>query len=415
MYNKFNPTEVLEVCKEIYMDDTLDEATNTSYANDMSRAPKIVYLITKSNFGGAQKYVYELAVAAKERGCDVVVACGGTGEKQAKLGLLADKLSEAGIRVSPIPHFMRNMSPDDDFTAFFEVRRMLKDERPDILHVTSSKAGAIGALAGRMARVPRIVFTSHGLTIDETWRPFWQRVLIYIGTWLTLSWTHATIMISKETNNRARRMPFVGKKVHYIKNGVSPVDFYSKEDARRELGLTVAPGHILIGGIGELHQNKNWNVAIQTIATLPAPADLAIIGSGEEYESLQYHIEKFNVKDRVTLLGYVPDAVRFLRAFDIFLLPSKKEGLPYVILEAGLAGLPVVASDLPGIRDIIDSGEQGFLVEPTTKMLGTSIEMLVRDEGMRRRLGAGLQERVMDKFSIHNMIDKTFLLYSSKP
>jgi glycosyltransferase involved in cell wall biosynthesis len=70
---------------------------------------------------------------------------------------------------------------------------------------------------------------------------------------------------------------------------------------------------------------------------------------------------------------------------------------------------------LPGIRDIIDSGEQGFLVEPTTKMLGTSIEMLVRDEGMRRRLGAGLQERVMDKFSIHSMIDRTFLLYSSKP
>jgi glycosyltransferase involved in cell wall biosynthesis len=397
------------------MNEPLDEASNTSYATTMSRAPKIIYLITKSNFGGAQKYVYELAVAAKERGCEVIVACGGTGEKQAKLGLLAEKLTAANIRITPIPHFMRNMSPDDDFTAFFEVRRLLKEERPDILHVTSSKAGAIGALAGRMARVPRIIFTSHGLTIDETWRPLWQRALIYIGTWLTIWWSHATIMISKETNHRARYMPIVGRKVHYIKNGVSPVDFYNKEDARRELGLNVAPGHTLIGGIGELHQNKNWNVAIQTMAMLPPQTELAIIGSGEEYDSLHHHIEKFNVTNRVKLLGYIPDAVRYLRAFDIFILPSKKEGLPYVILEAGLAGLPVVASDLPGIRDIIDSGEQGFLVEPTTKLLSTSIEMLVRDEGMRRRLGAGLQERVMDKFSIHTMIDKTFALYSSKP
>jgi glycosyltransferase involved in cell wall biosynthesis len=379
----------------------------------MSTPKKILFVITKSNFGGAQKYVYELAVATKKHGHSVMVACGGTGGKKAGLGLLAEKLTAAGITVIHIPHFTRNMSADDDFTAFFEVKRLIREERPDVLHVTSSKAGGIGALAGRFLGVPNIIFTSHGLTIDEVWRPFWQRFLIYTGTWLTMWFSHYSIMISKETYERAKRMPIVGDRARFIHNGVAPVDFYTKEEALKELELPIPSHHVVIGGIGELHVNKNWHMAIQTIATMPSHIHLAIIGSGEEYESLEYHIEKFNVKDRVHLLGYVPDAVRYLKAFDIFLLPSKKEGLPYVILEAGLAGLPVVASDLPGNRDIIESGTHGFLVAPEPKLLSTSLEMLLRDEGMRRRFGAALQERVMNEFSIHHMVDETFALYDS--
>ncbi|MEY2665745.1 MAG: hypothetical protein RLZZ480_850 [Candidatus Parcubacteria bacterium] len=380
----------------------------------MRTTPKIIFLITKSNFGGAQKYVYELALETKARGFSVLVACGGTGEKKAGLGLMATKLTEAGITVIPIPHFMRNVSIDDDITAFFEVRRLLREERPDVLHVTSSKAGAIGALAGRLVGTKNIIFTSHGLTVDEVWRPFWQRVLIYIGTWLTLSFAHSSIMISRETYERARAMPGMRRKVFFIKNGVSPVDFYTRDEAQKELELTIPPGHTVIGGIGELHPNKNWSAAINTVAHLPSTTHLVIIGSGEEYDSLHLHIDKLGLQNRVHLLGYVPDAVRYLKAFDIFLLPSKKEGLPYVLLEAGLAGLPVVASDLPGNRDIIESGTHGFLVEPTVKMLATSIEMLIRDEGMRRRLGSALQERVMEDFSIHHMTDETFSLYSKR-
>lgn len=381
---------------------------------EMNQKPKkVVFLITKSNFGGAQKYVYELALSARDRGWNVVVACGGTGEKKAGMGMLATKLTEAGITVLPITHFMRNMSFDDDFSAFFEVKRLIKEERPDVLHVTSSKAGGMGAFAGRLLRVPTIIFTSHGLTVDEVWRPKWQRALIYAMTWMTLHFSHYAIMISKETYERAKRMPGMSQKVTYIKNGVAPVDFYTAEDARSELKLDLPSGHIIIGGIGELHPNKNWATAINTISTLPSHIHLAIIGSGEEYDQLQLQIKKLNVEHRIHLLGYVPDAVRYLKAFDIFLLPSKKEGLPYVILEAGLAGLPVVASDLPGIRDIITSGEEGFLVEPTPKMLTTALQMLLRDDGMRRRLGSALQEKVMTTFSIAHMTDETFALYSS--
>jgi glycosyltransferase involved in cell wall biosynthesis len=309
---------------------------------------------------------------------------------------------------------MRDMSIGKDLAAFTSIWRLLREEKPDILHVTSSKAGGIGAVAGRLTKVPKIIFTSHGLTIDETWRPFWQRCAIYLGTWFTMKNTHHSIMISTETFKRARKMPGMKSKVVLIKNGIAPVDFKTKEEARTELELYIPDGHFLIGGIGELHQNKNWLAAIHAITNLPPHLHLAIIGSGEEYEPLKQHAEQFGVSNRVHLLGYVPDADSYLRAFDIFLLPSKKEGLPYVLLEAGLAGLPVVASDLPGNHDIIESGITGFLIEPSPRIIATSIEMLMRDEGMRRRFGSALQEKVMETFSIHKMVESTFELYDSK-
>ena len=370
----------------------------------MERSKKILYIITKSNFGGAQKYVFELAVAAKDRGHQVTVACGGTGGKNAELG----------IRVIPITHFMRDMSLGNDFVAFLNIWRIMRDERPDILHVTSSKAGGLGALAGRLTHIKEIIFTSHGLTIDEVWRPYWQRLTIYIGTWFTLRFAHRTIMISTETYERARKMPGMAHKIVLVKNGIAPVDFKTKDEARAALDLHIPDTHCVIGGIGELHKNKNWLAAIHAITTLPSHIHFAIIGSGEEYESLKEHAQKFGVSERVHLLGYIPDADQYLRAFDIFLLPSKKEGLPYVLLEAGLAGLPVVASDLPGNHDIIDSGETGFLIEPTPRMIATSVEMLLRDEGMRRRFGAALQEKVMATFSVHKMVEDTFAVYDSK-
>ena len=380
----------------------------------MRTQKKILYIITKSNFGGAQKYVFELAIAAKEAGHQVAVACGGTGKKNAELGLLATKLTDNGIRVIPIKHFMRNMSLGNDFVAFLNIWRLMRDERPDILHVTSSKAGGLGALAGRLTDIKRIIFTSHGLTIDETWRLYWQRITIYIGTWFTLKFAHCSIMISTETCERAKKMPGMSHKIALVKNGIAPVDFKSKNESRAALELNIPDTHCVIGGIGELHKNKNWLAAIHAITTLPSTIHLAIIGSGEEYESLKQHAEKFGVSSRVHLLGYIPDADQYLRAFDIFLLPSKKEGLPYVILEAGLAGLPVIASDLPGNHDIITSGTNGFLIEPTPRIIATSVEMLIRDEGMRRRFGAALQETVMETFSIHKMIEGTFAVYDSK-
>ena len=374
---------------------------------------KILYLITKSNFGGAQKYVYELAVAAKGAGYVVAVARGGTGKAGAARGLLAEKLSDAAIPVYPIRNFLRDMSLWRDVRALIEVWRLILKVRPDILHVTSSKAGGIGALAGRLAGCKRIIFTSHGLTMDETWRPRWQRLLIYIGTWLTLQLAHHSIMISTETLKRSQRLPSMQNRVSLIYNGIGELQFNERTNARTTLDREARKNQFWIGGIGELHPNKNWSAAVEALLRLPQNAHLYIIGEGEERTHLEMLAEQFHVRDRLHLLGYVDAAASYLHAFDVFVLPSQKEGLPYVLLEAGAAEVAVVASDLPGNRDIIKTGEHGLLVSPEPDVIATSVEMLMRDEGMRRRYAAALRTRVQNTFSLSRMTSATFALYDS--
>ena len=373
---------------------------------------KILYIITKSNFGGAQKYVYELAVAAKTAGHEVLVACGGTGEAGAATGHLVEKLTAADIETKHIPHFLRNMSLTDDCIAMFEVWNIVRQYKPDVLHVTSSKAGGIGALAGRLAFVPRIMFTSHGLTMDETWRPRCQQVLITCSTWLTLVLTHCSIMISTDTYTRASHMPLLKNKVALVKNGITPIRFLERGAARAKLAPHVPQRSFWIGGIGELHPNKKGQAVIQAMKTLPKSVHLVLIGEGEARKNLEQLIQQEQLIDQVHLLGYI-DGATYLKAFDLFVLPSHKEGLPYVLLEAGLAGLPVVASDLPGIRDIITTGQSGLLVQPTPKLLATSLAMLVRDEGMRNKFRLTLQAHIEKEFSITTMYQQTFALYDS--
>ncbi len=373
---------------------------------------KILYVITKSNFGGAQKYVFELAEAAKNNGHDVTVALGGTGDSGAPLGKLADKLRDEAISVIKIESFMRNMSLVKDVKAFFELWKIIKKNKPNVLHLTSSKSGGIGALAGRLAGLEKIIFTSHGLTVDEVWRPRWQRILIYISTWITLKLTHQNIMISSETYHRAKNMPGLSKKVCLIKNGIGDINFIEKSKARKELALLVPSQSLWIGGIGELHPNKNWSVAIQAMIQLPNNCHLLIVGEGDDREKLKSLILQLSLQSRVHLLGYI-EAAKYLKALDIFILPSKKEGLPYVLLEAGLAGLPIIASSLPGNKDIIETGKNGLLVEPEVSAVATSLNMLIRDEKMRNEFGIKIKKSIQNNFSIEKMQKETFALYDS--
>lgn len=378
------------------------------------RPLKILYLITKSNFGGAQKYVFELAKEAKERGHEVSVAVGGTGEAGAAPGLLVQKLTDQNITVHPIRHFMRDVSWWHDMAAGFEILQLLRSQRPDVLHISSSKAGAIGTLAGRIIRVPKIIYTIHGFADDESWRPRWQQLLIRLITLFTISLSHFSITISSEAERKATSLPRVGHKIVCIKNGVSMINFLDRTTARNILVPHLPADTFLIGGIGELHPNKNWGVLIHALESLPKSIHLLIIGTGQEKEQLTRLATQLGVLERVHLVGYQTDAARFLSAFDVFTLSSVKEGLPYVILEAGLAKLPVIASDLPGTRDIIETGMQGLLVEPTKKLFCTSLEVLCRDEGMRRRLGEALFTRVQQDYTLKETLDKTFALYASK-
>ncbi len=312
---------------------------------------KILYVITKSNWGGAQLYVYTLATAAAQAGATVAVALGGTGTADAAPGLLAERLKAAGIRTVLIPSFMRDLSLAREFRALLELFRLMRDERPDIVHVNSSKAAGLGALAARLAGVKRIVFTAHG------W-PFWEpraryaRALMYFFSWLTALLATRVIVVSDYDYRIATRMPGVTRKLVRIYNGI---DFTARLGTGERIRSAFPKGAFITGTIGETNRNKNQIVLVEEARTNP-DRYVAIVGvDGDERPHLEERIRAYGLSDRVKLFGYVPWH-EALPGFDEFTLPSLKEGLPTVLIEARFAGLPIRANRaIGGVAEILDA------------------------------------------------------------
>jgi glycosyltransferase involved in cell wall biosynthesis len=303
---------------------------------------KILFLITKANWGGAQRYVFDLATGIPKDTFEPVVAY-GTG------GKLAEDLTAAGIRTFQIPSLGRNVALVSDIKSFFEILRCLRSERPDVLHLNSSKAAALGALAGRIAGVKRIVFTVHGWPFREN-RDALSRAVIWLVSWSTALLSTDVICVSEFDLRQAKRMPFVGKKSVRIYNGI---DLHMKFGSG-EIIRSAFPPHVKITGtVGELTRNKNQQALIGR-ARNDTSMYVAVVGDGEDRAKLTSLVERYGLGERVKFFGFVP-ANEALKGFDLFMLPSLKEGLPYVLLEAKLAGLPIAAHNVGGVSEILNA------------------------------------------------------------
>jgi glycosyltransferase involved in cell wall biosynthesis len=191
----------------------------------------------------------------------------------------------------------------------------------------------------------------------------------------------------------------------------------NRENARKFLAenLKINPGRetVWLGTISELHKNKGLEYAIEAMGKIKElPFILIIIGEGELRENLKAQIAKLNLENKVFLFGYLDEARKYLPAFDIFTLTSITEALNYAIMEAGLAGLPVIASDVGGIREIIASEKDGFLLESKKpEKIAAAVSKLINNPQMRKILGENLKKIMQEKFSAQQMLEKTIALY----
>lgn len=372
-------------------------------------ATKILYVITKANWGGAQRYVYDLATAAKEKGYDVAVAVGGTGP-------LADNIKTAGIRMISLPlRQNRNLLLDlVTFGSLFSLIRILRTERPDVVHVNSAKAGGLGTLAARIAGVSRIIFTAHGWEFNAP-RSFLSKIGIGFFSWLTVLLAHRTIAVSEAIRRDTRWWPFIAGRISVIRNGIACAPMLPREEARAAL----APhsiGKYWVGMMSELTAVKRVEDAISAFSIVVPhhpEAVLVVLGEGNERYRLQRRISELHLHNHVSLLGFKSDAPSLLKAFDFFLHTSSSESLGYAILEAGCAGIPVVATHVGGIPEIIPDDDHGLLVPARNpEALAIAIESLMDDPRRAAELGARLHARVQHSFSKQKMISKTLALYN---
>lgn len=366
---------------------------------------KVCFVITKGNWGGAQKYVYELATSLPKDAFESVVIC-GKGEA------LLEKLKSAGIRTYRLPTLDRDISLVAEIKSSFALLKIIKNERPDVLHLNSPKASGFGAVAGRLCRTKKIIQTVHGFTWNEN-RSALATILISFFSWLTVMLCHKTIVIAKSEKKQAMTMPFVTeKKVVMVHNGIRGIEFKEKEIARREL-LSTSSGAIWIGAVAELHKNKGLEYAIFALAKVTTPFVFFIIGEGEERKNLENLIVKNNLQEKVFLLGFRENANQYLKAFDIYVSSSIKEGLPYSVLEAGMASLPIISTKVGGIPEIIENSVSGILVtKGNVGEMTRAIEHLIENSDKQKIFGDNLKTKVEKEFSLKNMLEKTLVLYS---
>lgn len=371
-------------------------------------ATRLLYVITKANWGGAQRYVYDLATAAKAHGFEVAVATGGTGP-------LTEQLETAGIRVIALPLRQRKNFFLDviTFGSLFSLLKLLKTERPDLVHVNSAKAGGLGAFAARLAGIPRIIFTAHGWEFNAP-RSTISKIGIYFFSWLTIVLSHTTICVSEAIKKDVRWLPLVSNKLRVIHNGVAPAAYLSRAEARHRLAPHLSAS-VWIGMISELHPTKRIEDAIRAFSLLVhefADSALIVLGEGTERGCLEKLITELHLEKRVKLIGHVPDAPQYLRAFEVFVHSSQSEALAFAVLEAGLASLPVVATRVGGIPEIIASETHGILVPARNpEALAGALRELLRNPVAAEEMARRLHDRVRAEFSKEKMVAATLALY----
>lgn len=375
--------------------------------------PKLLYLITKSNYGGAQRYVHELAVHFQQT-YEVVVACGGN-------GLLVEKLKAAGIRTVEIKHFQRDISLLKEWRAARELWRLFKTEQPDIIHLNSSKAGLLGAVIGRLTRMPYIIFTIHGWAFHEP-RPRWWKMATWLGGYLTVLLSHRSIPISNYDVAHGHLYGLGSRLTPVIYNGVAEETLLSMDEARAALvpedTCIVHQRDTWVITIAELHPKKNHRIAIDAVIAHNTNPDrkhnlfYVIVGDGILRDELESYVLAHHASAYIYLCGFVTDAKRYLLAGDIFLLPSKQEGLPFALLEAGAAGLPTIASNVCGIPEVITDKTHGFLFSPTdTEALTEALFIMSHQPLTRATYSTVFREHISSHFTLEKTLSAVADVY----
>jgi len=368
---------------------------------------KVFYLVTKGNWGGAQKYTFDLATSLPPSEFDVVVGFGVPAE-------LKEKLDTKNIRTITIPELGRDISLLKDIRSFFALVRLFKEERPGAVHLNSSKIGGLGALAARFARVPKIIFTAHGWPFGED-RHAATKWTIKFFSWLTVVLCHTTITLHEKDLHALKYWPLTKGKVVKIYNGSHGFTGLSREDARGVLRRKhdVTAANTLLGTIAELHRNKGLPHLIEAVRRLPDSVSLVIIGEGEERKHLESLIRREHLSSRIFLPGFIPNAHSLIKAFDLFVFSSVKEGFPFALLEAGAAQVPIVSTDVGGIPEIIENKKEGLLVPPKNpSALAEAIHGLLNSKEDQERYTLAFAKKIKEKFDFETVtLPQTTELY----
>ena len=371
---------------------------------------RILHLITRLDRGGSATNTL-LTVAGLPAPFGQSLVYGRTAEfPQLALAL------QSQVHMAELPQLVRSPSPIKDLIAFLKIYRLLRNERFDLVHTHTSKAGLLGRIAARLAGVPHIVHTPHGQAFNGYAGRVVTALFVLLERW-TATFTDRIIgLTDQEVRDNLERRIGVPQQFVSIPSGIDlkPFEKGARDVANIKGSLGLSPSTRLIGAVGRLDPVKGHRYLLDAFAILaPRFPDLtlALVGDGELLPELRSRAEHFGLTDRILFLGWREDVPDLLYAFDLFVFPSLSEGMGRALVEAMAAGRPVVASRVCSIPEVLAGGEAGYLVEPASAgALAAGIETLLQDPELRARLAKAARARAQ-QYSVEAMLRKIETVY----
>ncbi len=348
------------------------------------RNPRLLLVITLAERGGAQSYVASLLPAVAER-YDTTVAAHGHGP-------LSDAASAAGVEFVSLRHVRRALNPWRDVLGLVELLALICRRRPDILHASSSKAGILGRLAAWLAGVPIRIFTVHGWAF-AAYAGFPGR-LYRVAERSMLPLTTETICVAEYE----RRVGIAAGACRAEQTVVIP----------NAVQVSALPRAVQRGGVvelisvGRLRAPKDFITLARALARLERGSFRAsLVGDGPDRSMIEAELERLRLGDSVRLLGDRSDVPRLLAAADVFVCSSRSEGMPVSIIEAMAVGLPVVASAVGGVPEMVDDGRTGLLVAPgEAAMFADALARLIGDRTLREQMGRAGRKDALQRYDL---------------
>lgn len=384
----------------------------------MSERLKVMRLIARLNIGGPAIHTTLLTERLNPARFESLLV---TGVEAANEGNMLELMGERGLSgpLKPIiiPSLGREISPKSDLQTVREVLRLMRRERPDIVHTHTAKAGFVGRLAARLARVPVVVHTFHGNVFKGYFSPRKTQLFVAIEKNLARS-TDAIIVLSQQQRDEILSLG-IGRAAQYrvIPLGLDLTPFLGAETLRGQLRreLNIENGTPIVGIVARLVPIKAIHLLLeaapQILKTHPQTQFL-IVGDGELRGELEQRAQALNLTKAVRFLGFRSDLPRLYADFDVSVLCSLNEGLPVAVIESLASARPVVATDVGGVSDLITHQKTGWLCPPQdVNGLAQGISFALENPAQAQEWGSAGRQRVYPSLDIARLCADLEALY----
>lgn len=375
---------------------------------------KVAQIITRMDWGGSPDIVRIICERLDPEKYDFKLILGPSEHASAKTKAFLEKIKD---KVIYLPRLKRDINLFHDFLSFVSLYRIFKREKFDIVHTHTSKAGALGRLAAKLAGVKKTIYFSHGHIFYGYFSKFFSKIIILVERFLSLFTTKFIVLTELEKRDMIAYKVSGPEKIEIVNSGLE-LDIYKTvvmNAAQKKAQLGIEKEELVVGMIGRLEPIKDPGClveAAQLIIEQCANLRFLIIGEGSLRQGLEKRCKELGIFHKFIFLGWREDVPEIIPVLDLLVLPSLNEAVGRVIVEAGACGVPTVATNVGGVPLVVQGNLTGMLFSAKDRQaLAKAVIELLRNDQKRREMGTQAMQWVSDKFSAEVMVKRISDIY----